>query len=222
MEKILKIVDSENIIHGKLNSKQKSNKLIIFIHWLWWNISEHIFFNGYKFFNEKWFDTFRINLYGEVNLTKNTISNQSKDLEATINYFKDKYSQIYLVWHSLWWPIILLADTSFVKKIVLRDPVLDTHQILKWELKENDNFHYVSWWMDIIIWEKMKEEILSIWDINYKLDQKIKIIYASDKRLFTEFTRSDIEYAFIEWSDHCFRNEGNLEELLDKTFNYLQ
>ncbi len=222
MEEILKIVDSNNVIHGKLNSKKQSNKLIIFVHWLWGNIHENIFFNWYKFFNNKWFDTFRINLYREINLTKNSIANQSKDLEATINYFKNKYSHIYLVWHSLWWPIILLADTSFVKKIVLRNPCLNTKMWLKNELKYSKNYTYVSWWMDIIIWDKMKEEILSIWDINHKLDERVKIIYASDKELFTELTRTDIQYNFVENSDHCFRNEWNLEELLEKTFNYLQ
>ncbi len=222
MEKILKIVDWESIIHGKLNSGQKSNKLIIFVHGLGWNISEHILFNGYKFFNEKWFDTFRINLYRETNLTNNTILKQSGDLKTTINYFQDKYSEIYLIWHSLWWPIIMLSDCSNINKIVLRDPVLNTGKVLQSELKYSEYYTYVSWWMDIIIWDKMKEEILSIWDINEKLNSKVKIIYASDKELFAELTRTDIEYDFVENSDHCFRNEWNLEELLEKTFNYLQ
>jgi hypothetical protein len=53
----------------------------------------------------------------------------------------------------------------------------------------------------------MKEEILSIGDINAMLDEKTKIIYASDKRLFTELTRNDIQYDFVQNSDHCFRNE---------------
>ncbi len=222
MEEILKILDSNDIIHGKLNSKQQSNKLVIFVHWLWDNIYQHIFFNWYKFFNNKWFDTFRINLCREIKLTNNTIANQSKDLEATINYFKDKYTHIYLVWHSLWWPIILLADTTFVTKIVLRDPCLNTKMWLKNELKYSESYTYVSWRMDIIIWDKMKEEILSIWDINHKLDERVKIIYASDKWLFSELTRTDIQYDFVENSDHCFENEWNLEELLEKTFNYLQ
>ncbi len=222
MEETLKIVDSENIVHWKLNSKQKSEKLIIFVHWLWWNINEHIFFNWYKFFNDKWFDTFRIDLYREINLTNNTIANQIKDLELTINYFKDKYDEIYLIWHSLWWPIILLSDLSHIKKIVLRDPCLNTKMSLKDELKYSDHYIYVSWWMDIIIWDQMEQEILSIWDLNERLNNKVKLIYASNKKLFAELSKMDIEYDFVKDSDHPFRNEWNLEELFEKTFNYLQ
>jgi hypothetical protein len=54
MEEKIKIINSNDTIHWKLNSKQKSDKLIIFVHWLWGNINEHIFFNWYKFFNDKW------------------------------------------------------------------------------------------------------------------------------------------------------------------------
>jgi pimeloyl-ACP methyl ester carboxylesterase len=221
MEEKIKIINSNHNIHWKLNSKQKSNKLIIFVHGLWGNINEHMFFNWYKFFNDQWFDTFRLDLYYQIGLTDNTILNQSKDLEATINYFKDRYNEIYLVWHSLWWPIILLADTNLVKKIILRDPVLDTHQTLRWELKETNNFHYVSWWMDIIIWEKMKDEFQSIWDINNKLDDRFSIIYASNKWLSTEFTRTDIKYCFIKNSDHSFHNDWNEQELFETTLNLI-
>lgn len=93
---------------------------------------------------------------------------------------------------------------------------------LKDELKYSDHYIYVSWWMDIIIWDQMEQEILSIWDLNERLNNKVKLIYASNKKLFAELSKMDIEYDFVKDSDHPFRNEWNLEKLFEKTFNYLQ
>jgi len=223
MENFLEIPISENhIIHWKLNSEQKSDRLIIFIHGLWWNIEEHIFYNWRKFFNDCWFDTFRLDLYYDIKLTDNTITNHSKDLEHTINYFKDKYTEIYLVWHSIWWPIILLADTQYISKIVLRDPVLDTTKLLKWELHFNNDFCYVSRWMDIIIWEKMKNEILTIGDLNNKLDERYKIIYAQETELYNELWNTTIQNIIIPDSNHNFHNPWNEEKLFEETFNRIK
>jgi hypothetical protein len=221
METRIDIKNWNNISTGILNSKDKSQKLIIMIHWLWWNINEHIFHNWYKFFNNNWFDTFRLDLYWIIKLTNNSIKQHSQDLENSIKYFKEKYSEIYLIWHSLGWPIILNSDIDLIKKIILREPVLNTGKTLKSELNHNDSFDYVSWGMDIIIWENMKKEFKSIWDINNRLNDKYKIIYAWSSDINTELTNKNIENYTIKWADHCFNNEWNEDQLFNKTLAFI-
>lgn len=218
METTIEIkIDDDSSIHWILNSLDRSSKIIIFVHWLWGKIYEHIFFNWYKFFTSHGFDTFRLNLYYDKKLTDNTISNHSNNLTSIIDYFKNIYDEIYLVGHSLWWPVILLSNIEYVKKVVLRDPVLDTTKLLKNELHYTDNSCYVSWWMDILIWDAMKKEILSLWDLNSKLSNKYSIIYAETTKLYNELTVTEIKNIIIPNSDHNFHIEWMELQLFEQT-----
>lgn len=224
MEQSITLKTPDNhIIYWTLNSKTKSDKLIIFVHGLGGNQNEHIFFNWAKFFNKNWFDTFRFDLYpgdGWRNLVDCWISIHTEDLELVIQEFIWKYKEIYLIGHSLWGPTILLANIQNIKKIVLRDPVLDTIKTFENEIifDKDKDIHMVRRWIDIIIWTKMVEETETIGNLNVKLNDKYKIIYA-EKSDLKEQLKTNIEHTRITNSSHCFNEEGIEEILFQETLN---
>jgi pimeloyl-ACP methyl ester carboxylesterase len=224
MEKFLTIKTPDNhTIYWTLNSKNKSDKLVIFVHGLGWNQNEHIFFNWAKFFNNNSFDTFRFDLYPWEkwrNLVDCWITTHTQDLEIVIQEFIWKYKGIYLVGHSLGGPTILLANIQNIKKVILRDPVLDTKRLYDDEIKfdKERNLYTINWWIDIIIWEKMVEEMKSIENLNPKLNEKYKIIYAEKTDLKNDF-KANIENITIKKSSHCFNEEGIEEILFQETLN---
>ena len=113
-------------IYGVFDQKIKSDKIIIFVHGLTGHKNVHQFYNAVNFFNNKKFVTFRFDLYSSEKsgrkLENCTIATHSEDLNQVIKYFKNKFSNIYLVGHSLGGPTILEADLENIKKIVLWDP----------------------------------------------------------------------------------------------------
>ncbi|AHB41569.1 hypothetical protein P148_SR1C00001G0779 [candidate division SR1 bacterium RAAC1_SR1_1] len=224
MEKSLTLKTSDNhVIYGTLNSKNKSDKLVIFVHGLGGNQNEHVFFNGARFFNNNGFDTFRFDLYpGEKgrNLVDCGITTHTQDLEVVIQEFIGKYKEIYLVGHSLGGPTILLANIENIKKIILRDSVLDTKRLYDDEIKfdKERNLYTVNWGIDIIIGEKMVKEMKSIENLNPKLNEKYKIIYAEKTDLKNDF-KANIEHTIIN-SSHCFNEEGIEETLFQETLNW--
>ncbi len=129
MEKKIQIkTDDNHIIYGTLNSRNKSKKLIIFVHGLTGHQNEHIYYNGYKFFNSNDFDTFRFDLYSEEKkgrkLVDCSIKTHSKDLDKVIKNFEKDYSEKFLVGHSLGGPTILGANLESIISVVLWEPAL--------------------------------------------------------------------------------------------------
>src|ERR1700722_5022683 len=107
MEKSIKLKASKKInIIGILNSKKKSDKLVIFCHGLTGSMYESKSMQGVKLFTSKGYDTFRIDFYGDAwqsgrTLLHSTISTHVLDLNTVLDHFKNKYKKIYLVGHSL-------------------------------------------------------------------------------------------------------------------------
>lgn len=225
MEQALSIKTPDNhIIYWTLNSKNKSDKLIIFVHGLGGNQNEHIFFNGAKFFNNNWFDIFRFDLYpGDKwrNLVDCWISTHTQDLETIIQEFIWKYKEMYLVGHSLGGPTILLANIQNIKKIVLRDPVLNTINTFEDEIiyDKEKNIYMVRRWIDILIGENMVKETNEIWDLNPRLNEKYKIIFAEKTDLKNDL-KSEVKHTTIEQSSHCFNEEWIEEKLFDETLSW--
>ena len=94
MEKEIKIkTQDKHLIYGTLNFKVKSDELIIFVHGLTGNKNEHIFFNGSKFFNSNGYDTFRFDLYSDLNLGRTllecTIDTHAEDVSTVLDYLAE-------------------------------------------------------------------------------------------------------------------------------------
>jgi len=234
MEKILKIkLIDKHKTEGVLNTKKGNNSLIIFVHGLTGNRNEHIFFNAAKFFPEKKFDTFRFDLYSWPkdcrNLTECTIDTHATDLTTVINYFKNKYSKIFLVGHSLGGPSILFSDPSNVTAIVLWDPSFGIFHSFKDNLKFNKhiNRYIMPWGIEVLL----SSEMLNSWK---KVDARMlklfikptKVICAGKAKLWKiwkkELSNLKIKHDFfiIKNAGHCFDEEGAEEILFKETWKW--
>lgn len=133
MGKFFTIKTPDNhIIYWTLNSKIKSDKLVIFVHGLSGNQSIRIIFNGAKFLVKKWFDTFRRNLYNSSiekarELKTVYITDNACDIETLVKHFKKTYIKIFVIGHSLWWLAILKTNPKNINSAILRDGSLDPY-----------------------------------------------------------------------------------------------
>ncbi len=128
---------------------------------------------------------------------------------------------MYLVGHSLGGPTILLANIQNIKKIVLRDPVLNTINTFEDEIiyDKEKNIYMVRRWIDILIGENMVKETNEIWDLNPRLNEKYKIIFAEKTDLKNDL-KSEVKHTTIEQSSHCFNEEWIEEKLFDETLSW--
>jgi predicted alpha/beta-fold hydrolase len=167
-----------------LDSKPRNKKLIIFVHGLTGHKNEHIFYNTAKFFSQNNFATFRFDLYsGEKKgrlLSKCTIKIHVFDLKTVINYFRKKYSKIYLVGHSLGGPVVLMAGLkNTIESIVLWDPSLNTLEglssnILKFNKQLNK--YILKWGTEYLLskemvksWKKTDDKLLQYFQVPTKI-----------------------------------------------------
>lgn len=237
MEKEILIETKDKFqIKGILNSsKNATNKLIIFVHGLTGHKNEHLFFNGAKYFSQRNFDTFRFDLYSgdkrARRLLNCTIKTHSRDLETVLNYFKEKYSEIFLVGHSLGGPTILWANHSVVKSVVLWDPAFKILETFSDELQFNKEWgvYVVDWGTEFLLSKEMVEE----WRF---LDERIlshfvrptKIICAEkgilEKSWKESLEKISVETAFtsIKNAGHCFDEEGTEEQLFEETLKWFE
>ena len=97
MEKQINLKTKDgHIIYGHLNSSEKSDKLIIFVHGLTGNQTEQHYNNAPRFFNDKGFDTFRFDLYSPRTSARKTtevsLKEHIEDLRQVIEHFGALYS----------------------------------------------------------------------------------------------------------------------------------
>ncbi len=233
MEKVIEIkTQDKHIIYGTLNFKVKSDKLIIFVHGLTGNKNEHIFFNGYKYFNLNGYDTFRFDLYTDSKLGRTllecTIDTHAEDVSTVLDYFSGKYKKIYLVGHSFGGPSILFSTQKNVEKIVLWDPSL-SHLTLIEDLEYSKalNCYKIKWCVESL----MSIDMFENWKKKDKLmvgfiKRPTKIICAEKGILLDMWEKEkknigkDCKIVMIKNADHCFNNEGNEEDLFDETLKW--
>lgn len=234
MEKDIAIkTKDDHIIYGTLNFKEKTNDLIIFVHGLWWHRNDHLFYNAAKFFPANNFATFRFNLYsGEEKwrcLTDCTLETHASDLNLVIDYFKSQFKNIYLVWHSLGWPSILLANLDLVDSIVLWDPSInflegfDEDSIFN---KDIDKY-IVRWWTEYLLskemiksFEELDDKLLNFFIKPTKIVCAGKGILHEDWKEKLELIKVEYDFHIIPDAWHCF-DEGETEsELFKETLKW--
>ncbi|RLC37614.1 hypothetical protein DRH27_03665 [Candidatus Falkowbacteria bacterium] len=234
---IIKSKDKKFNIYGVLDQKIKSNKLIVFVHGLTGHKNEHQFYNAAKFFNNKKFATFRFDLYtGEKSgrsLENCTIKTHSEDLNQVIKYFKNKFSSIYLVGHSLGGPSIFEAEIKNIKKIVLWDPSINltNEDDDDWyRFDKNINAYIVSWGPSYIVSKKMVSDWQKL-DYNKwinKTTMPLKIICAGQgvlkkewKKIISKF-KCKKELVIIKEAGHCFDEKDTEIKLFKETLSWLK
>ena len=236
MNKNISIKTNDNfIIEWTLDfTSTKSDKLIIFVHWLYADKDEEFYIDSSNYFTIRWFNVFRFNLYWEWNnvrrLNDVDLSVNSNDLNSVIDFLKPNYNDIYLVWHSLWASAILNIDTSIISKIVLWDPSA-------WLSKEekNEDMTYNKDKKDYIVHRgedfSISKAMVEDWEEIYKtknfckkINEKMFLVFASKSTIYNNWKSclSDFNnYVLINNADHNFSWKLIKEELLNYTYKNL-
>ncbi len=230
-EEVLEIQTQKgHTITWTLNYEEtKSEKLIIFVHGLAGNQNDHLFFNAAAFFPENWYTTYRFNLYStERPLSNLTLNDHYDDLNDILHYFKETYKNIYLVWHSLWGPVILGSNIQNIAAIALWDPTLNL-------ISYAENYCSYNKKIDRYILQRDTEILLSKEMIQErkKLDTRIlkniikptKIICAGKFLLKKHWIdnqkeiKAQYEIYTIEEAGHCFHEIWTENKLYTETLN---
>lgn len=241
MEKIVKIpTPDDHITYGTLNSlKEKSSKLIIFVHGLTGDQYEHHYFNAVPFFTNKGFDTFRFDLYSDEekgrNLTECSISIHTQDLMTVIDNFKERYQEIFLVGHSLGAPTILNANLNSISKIIIWDPTSGMRSLKEKNCEYNEKIDkYILNWSTQTI---LGQEMINDWKKASNLESLIKKItkpckfifagkasnYSNWKPFLQKVTApAPVEFMAIEEATHVFNEEGTEQRLFEETLKWLE
>lgn len=233
----IKSKDKKFNIHGVLDQAINSNKLIIFVHGLAGHKNEHHFYNAAKFFTNKNFNTYRFDLYsGEKNgrrLEECTIATHSEDLNQVIKNFEKKFSEIYLVGHSLGGPTILGADIKNVKKIVLWDPSINLANGYDddWYFFDKKlNAYIANWGPSYIVSKGMIEEWKNVeyrkWINNCTMPLKIicagrGILKKEWKKIIGDFN-CKTKLVIVDDAGHCFDEKDTERQLLKETYSWFK
>jgi len=228
--------DDDFKIYGTLNSKQRTDTLLIFVHGLSWNQNEHHYINAAPFFTKYGFDTFRFDFYAREKdarpLIESSLTTHKNDLQCIISHFKNSYKNIILIGHSLGSLTILKTDLSNISKIVLWDPSsgFDTIEEKNWKYNKNLEQYILHRGMDIIVWKEMIEERkkCDIKELMKNITIPCEFIFA-EKWKKLEIRQSVLNEIAINKSvdiikkaTHCFIEEWTRQELFDKTLKRLK
>ena len=236
MEKTLELNTEDNhLIYWTLNYfKNKNNKLIIFVHWLFSDQNDNLYINASNYFYSNNFDTFRFDLYSERKksrkLIETNITLNIKDLETVIKFFKDNYEEIYLIGHSLWWQAIINCDLPKISKVILWDP---SAWLTKEEEKTDISYNKEKWvyivdrGIQFAISKKFKEEWSKAIDISKyinKIPNNTSFIFAWNSSIYKNWKNYIVNYkqTIIKWADHPFTEKSIEKQLFDKTLEYLK
>lgn len=239
-EKIMINTTNDKIIYWIFNNPENISKgLIIFVHGLTWSMDEHIFVNWEKYFNEKWYSTFRFNLYGDkINWRKLSETNLQEhviDVNNVVKYFQEKWKEkIILIWHSFGGLTILYSDLSKISTAVLRDPSMGGKKTLNSVVYNQKTSNYViDWWSgeQYPISDSMYKDFCI--DSENHLDKMkeiklpIKIICAENwlkiqSERYYEVANEPKKFAMIPVARHCFHEEWTEEQLFDETYDWIK
>lgn len=238
MEQEIKIKAKDKaVIYGILKEAKDSDKLVIMVHGLTDHQNNHLFFNGRKFFSDKGYSVFTFDLYSWEKDGRKfkdcTLKTHAKDLNAVLEHFKEKFSKVYLVGHSLGCPVILLSDFDIAKAVVFWDPSYDFEEFMKMISKFDDGLgvYVLNGAYEVIVRGEMHKSLTTDFPDSFKLVNKLhkplKIIAAGKGLLlegagkYFEAANEPKELKIIKGATHCFDEEGKEDELFDETLSWL-
>lgn len=229
-------------IYGFLNTApKKSNTLLILVHGLTGDLTDHIFFNAARFFPKKGIDTYRFNLYdgrkGGRSLVSSSVRTHADDLNQVLKKFRKEYRHIAVAGHSLGGPSVITADTSLMDSIILWDPTpmpskKDVSEGMKSPVLFNKSLDaYVSEWnFTFLMGKEMMDEYDTLKPVQRikKVHVPVKIISAEklgnikgSKEYFKE-ANSPKAYVTVKGATHCFDEFGTEEQLFSETLDWVK
>jgi esterase/lipase len=236
MEKYYTIPTSDGAeIRWILNSKEKLDKLIIFVHGFTGSMWEAHYYSGKWYFTERGYDVFRFNLYTDGDTTRKlrdcSVKTHSEDIKTVNEYFSE-YREIYLVGHSLAGPCFSWVDEypENINKIIFWDPAFEVKTTGLKFYEESWKIYYQASGKHLEIWKEMYEEFLEDNFLEQLEKQNFSksnmfAIYADGDRHVGNKTKTDeiwIESHIIQGANHGFTQEWKFDELFDKTLEYIE
>ena len=237
MEKYITIPTSDSFeINWVLNWKEKSEKLIIFVHGLTGYQDEAHYVCGKNYFVEQGYEVLRFNFYWgwEKNRTlqESSIYTHARDLDDILRYFENEYQEIHFVGHSLWCPSIIRMNrlSEKLSKIIFWDPAFDNQGVEKRFSQEWEGYIFTSWdgrfmkvWEDMVM--SRSDNHFEILDRFWFARDKTFIVYAGWNTKTDFIPQMDalwITSYIVEWANHGFTQEGKYEELFEKTLEFIE
>lgn len=241
METNIKIKTKDDfIIHGILNSQDKTDRTIILVGGLGGVKELHTRYNSKYFFPKHGFDTFNFDFYSNEEkgrkLSECSISTFVFDLNQIYEYFEKKYNEIYVIGHSLGACVVINSNQENIKKIVLWDGTLfpkdeESEKFNKNRfiyIKELDKYLLNSSVEYIVSKELVKERNEQDEKIIPLIKRPIKLIMAGNFFLKDKWKENlnlisvPYEFKIIEGANHGFDEEGKERELFEETLNWLK
>ncbi|MDA9129105.1 alpha/beta hydrolase [Candidatus Gracilibacteria bacterium] len=233
MEKYITLPTPDGFeINGVLNWKEKSEKLIIFVHGGQCDLGTHILYNGTKYFTKKGYATFRFNLYdyGDRNrkLHECDFTNHADDIDSVVDFFENEYSEIILIGHSFG-GLAILYSSQVVSQSVLWDCSVHVEgaqmrrleDIGEYYLDKGTSWCYVNKNLFKQYLEESREKIT-------QMKIPTSVICAGDSTLperwdlFRDNIPNLKNYFVVDGANHFFDEEGKEEELFEKTLEFIE
>lgn len=237
-QKITITTPDGKIIHGTLAGASHSKKLIIFVHGLTDHQNNHLYYNGRKFFSRNGISTFSFDLYSwekDARKFKDcTLRTHAQDVHTILQYFKEQFSQIYLVGHSLGCPTILLSQHTAVKAIIFWDPSYEFERFMN-EITRFDSalgVHLLDGAYEVVVRDPLYQSLTTEFPDCFKLVNNLKkplhILAAGNGFLvdgaqrYYQSANEPKKLTIIAGATHGFDEEGTEEELFQETLAWLQ
>lgn len=238
----LKASDGKTIF-GTRNTKDNesvSDTAVIFVHGLAAKPSSHNFHGAAHTYPAEGVDTIRFSLYDDKDearkLHECTLDTHASDLHVVLNHFRDTYTTIALVGHSLGCPAILQSSSELADIIILWEPAHLTKSLgtdfPKVEF-EGSIYTVLPGGVGYLLNTEMLEQ-LKRFNINDELQmiaalkKLLLIIAAKGSRLeqgaqiYFDTALDPKQFISIEGTNHSFDEEGKEEELLNHTLAWIK
>lgn len=223
-----------HVIYGHLNSSQKSDNLIIFVHGLTGNQTEQHYNNAPIFFNDKGFDTFRFDLYSPRMSARKTsevsIKNHIDDLRQVVDHFRSQYNEINVISHSLGCYVVIKAGLKNINKFIFWDPTKGMKTLEEKNVVYNESLN--KYILNRGLVTILSKEMIDDWKDASKISEYLPevppnsyFIFARKYPIFEEWKKyieGKYPYKVVEGATHTFYEEGVLDILYAYTLDYLQ
>lgn len=234
LKELVKLKTEDNhTIYGTLERpKEKSDKLIIFVHGLLSSQSHPSFKKATPYFKKENYAVLKFDFYSKKenarSFSSTTIQEQVDDLKNIINYHRKSFENIHLVAHSLGSVVSLLTKTNNIKNIILWEPSMEPKDVFS-SSKELDNGDYL--FCENKIQRKLITETNSIPNLSKlirKNNKPVSIITAKDfgdklgmSLYFKNLRRVNKKrFYIIKNTDHNFNK--NTDKVIKQTIKFIK
>lgn len=225
IEKYFNISKDEAKIYGFLN-KVGSDDLVIFLHGLGDDCHAHHIYNCSKYLNENGIDTYRYNLFsGRENgrrSDKTRLIDLEDDFNAVVRFHRKRYSNVYVIGHSLGGSIAILGNNELVDKLLLWEPSLNPKKRFKQKIEEKETHYLLNWGTMIALDKTFVKELSTLSErIVEDINTSVGFVFAERSKIFREWQPLLDEYHVVENASHRFDERKAEEELIDVSHDML-